>query len=82
MRLTAAALAFALLATPALAADTEGKITTVDRENMTITLQDGSTYRLPPEMDASAVSDGMDVVIAYRVNEDGERQITDMLLPD
>lgn len=82
MRLAAAALSLALLATPVLAADTEGKITTVDPENMTITLQDGSTYRLPPEMDVSAISDGMEIVIAYRVNEDGEKQITDMLLPE
>lgn len=82
MRIPAAVFSLALLATPAFAADTEGTITTVDEEQMTITLEDGSTYRLPPEIDMSAISDGMEVVIAYRVDDNGEKQITDMLLPE
>lgn len=82
MRIATAAFSLALFATPALAADAEGQITSVDQESMTITLQDGSTYKLPSEMDISALSDGMEVVVAYRVNDDGEKQITDMLLPE
>ncbi|MCT7373590.1 DUF1344 domain-containing protein [Chelativorans salis] len=82
MRIPAAILSLALLATPAIAADTEGTITTVDQERMTITLQDGETYKLPPEIDMSAISDGMEVVIAYRVADNGEKQIMDMLLPE
>lgn len=82
MRTAIALLALVLTSAPVLAADTEGTITSVDIETMTITLQDGSSYRLPAEIDMSAVADGMEVVIAYRVNESGEKQITDMLLPE
>lgn len=82
MRVPTALLALTLFSAPALASDTEGTITSVDRETMTITLQDGSTYKLPAEIDMSAVDNGMNVVIAYRVNESGEKQITDMLLPE
>ena len=82
MRIPAALLCLVLLAAPPLAADTEGTIAAIDTESMTITLEDGATYKLPPEMDVSAIADGMEVVIAYRVNENGERQITDMFLPE
>ena len=82
MRIAAVALLLGLSSLPALAADTEGKITAVDQQAMTITLEDGATYKLPAEIDLSAISDGMEVVIAYQVNENGERQITDMLLPE
>lgn len=83
MRAAIAALSLALLplTAPALAEDAEGQITKVDQESMTITLQDGSTYKLPPEMDVSGISDGMQVVLAYQVEDDGDRQITDMFLP-
>ncbi|WP_274425474.1 DUF1344 domain-containing protein [Chelativorans sp. YIM 93263] len=81
MRAITAALSLALLAAPALAEDAEGQITAVDEQDMTITLQDGSTYKLPPEMDVSGISDGMQVVLAYQIDDDGERQITDMFLP-
>lgn len=82
MRIAVAALFLGFFSVSALAAEAEGKIATVDPDAMTITLQDGNTYKLPPEMDMSGLSDGVDVVIAYRVDEKGERQITDMLLPE
>ncbi|WEX11949.1 DUF1344 domain-containing protein [Chelativorans sp. AA-79] len=82
MRIAVAALVLGLLAAPALAADTEGKITEVDPQAMTITLDDGSTYKLPAEIDMSAISDGVQVVLAYQENDKGERQITDMFLPE
>ncbi len=66
----------------ALAADTEGLIKKIDQDNWTITLDDGQTYKLPAEVDMSALSDGMDVVIAYRDAGNGVKQITDMVLPD
>ena len=81
MRLVAAALAFGLMTVSALAAETEGNITSIDEEQMTITLEDGNTYKLPAEIDISALSEGMEVVIAYR-EQDGVRQITDMVLPE
>jgi outer membrane lipoprotein SlyB len=82
MRLAAAAVILGLLAAPAFAAETEGTITQVNSEEMTITLQDGATYKLPPEIDMSVISSGVEVVIAYQVSEDGVRQITDMFLPE
>lgn len=81
MRLVAAALALGLMTASAMAAETEGNITSIDEEQMTITLEDGNTYKLPAEIDISALSEGMDVVIAYR-EQDGVRQITDMVLPE
>lgn len=84
MRLPALALSVALLGAsfPALAADTEGKITAVDPDNMTITLSDGSTYKLPSEMDTSGLESGDEVVIAYQVDSSGARQITDLYVPE
>lgn len=81
MRIIAAAFALFLAAGTALAADTEGQITAVDQDAMTITLADGQTYKLPAEIDMSAIEEGMEVVIAYR-ELDGVLQITDMLLPE
>lgn len=63
----------------AFAADTEGEIKQVDVDTMTITLDDGKTYRLPAEMDMSAISEGITVIIAYDAR-DGVNQITDLLI--
>lgn len=82
MRLAYAALALFLTAAPALADDTEGVIEAIDATKMTITLDDGQTYNLPDEADLTGISKGMDVVIAFRVLDDGEKQITDMVLPE
>ncbi|GAA4522955.1 hypothetical protein GCM10023174_04110 [Chelativorans composti] len=84
MRLPALILGTALIgfSFAASAADTEGRITAVDPENMTITLSDGSTYKLPPEMDMSGLSQGDQVVIAYQVDKSGVRQITDLFIPE
>jgi len=84
MRLSALVLGIALLGVsfPALAADTDGRITAVDPENMTLTLSDGSTYKLPSEMDTSGLEEGDEVVIAYQVDSAGARQITDLFVPE
>lgn len=83
MRLAVAVIAlFLSVASPALANDTEGTIQSIDTEKMTITLDDGQTYTLPAEMDVSGIETGMDIIIAYRVDEDGQKQITDMVLPE
>ncbi|GHD05868.1 DUF1344 domain-containing protein [Tianweitania populi] len=65
----------------AYAADTEGEIKKIDRDNLTITLSDGEKFKLPGEFDVTALEEGMDVVIAYD-EVDGEKLITDMQLPD
>ncbi|KFB10770.1 DUF1344 domain-containing protein [Nitratireductor basaltis] len=78
------ALALALatfLALPASAADTDGVVKSVDMEKMTVTLEDGQTYKLPAEMDASSIEAGSMVVIAYTEIE-GSKQITDLFVPE
>ncbi|WP_265515820.1 DUF1344 domain-containing protein [Nitratireductor luteus] len=84
MRIAAAALSLAIFLSPglALAADAEGTITKIDEETMTITLSDGVTYKLPQDMNLSGISTDVDVVIAYLEKENGEKQITDMFLPE
>ncbi|WP_295813426.1 DUF1344 domain-containing protein [uncultured Nitratireductor sp.] len=82
MRIFAAAIGLLMLASSAFALDAEGTVANVDPENLTITLENGQTYKLPSEMDVSAVEPGMDVILAYREVDNGEKQITDMLLPE
>ncbi len=82
MRLFAALMGLLMLVSSAFALDTEGKVANVDPEKLTITLDNGQTYKLPSEMDVSAIEPGMSVILAYREVEDGVKQITDMLLPE
>jgi hypothetical protein len=68
-----------LLATTsfAYAANDEGRIASIDREAMIITLENGNSYKLPGEFDMEAIAEGMEVLVAYDT-VDGERTITDM----
>jgi len=75
--LTGAVFATLLSATAALAGQTEGHIKKIDKDAMTMTLDDGKSYKLNAEMDVDALSAGMEVVIAYDVTS-GENVITDM----
>lgn len=79
--LTLSLVALVMSASVAMAAEADGRIRSVDKEKLTITLTDGNTYRLPSEVDVSAIIPGSDVVIAYE-EIDGVRQITDMALPE
>ena len=76
-KLIVMAAGFLAFATVAYAETTEGKITRVDSAAMTVVLDDGKTYKLPPEMDMSGIAAGIEILIAYDVN-DGVNQITDM----
>ncbi|MGY6708647.1 MAG: DUF1344 domain-containing protein [Rhizobiaceae bacterium] len=78
MRIAVAAFA-AFLATSGLAnaANDEGQITAIDTDAMTITLDNGNTYRLPGEFNIEAIDVGSQVLIAFD-QVDGRRQITDM----
>ena len=76
--LAAAALVFS---TAAFAAEAEGKITTVDRDNLTITLENGKSYKLPGEFDVEAIKEGMQVLLAYDKVGD-QNMITDMELSE
>jgi hypothetical protein len=70
-----------MLSTAALAAEAEGKIQAIDVESLTITLDDGKSYKLPGEFDVEALEEGMDVLLAYD-EVSGENLITDMQLPE
>ena len=37
----------------------------IDKDNLTITLSDGKSYKLPGEFDVDALKEGMDVILAY-----------------
>jgi hypothetical protein len=65
----------------AFAGQTEGLIQKVDKDTMTMTLDDGKSYKLNAEMDVDSLKPGMDVVIAFDVT-DGQNIITDMELPE
>ena len=70
-----------MMSSAALAAQTEGLIKTIDRDALTITLDDGKSYKLPGEFDLDAIQEGMDVVFAYD-DVNGVKMITDMQLPE
>jgi hypothetical protein len=77
----AAAAVLLLSVVGAQAADTEGTIRSIDRQNLTITLSDGEKFKLPGEFDVTVLEEGMDVVLAYDT-VGGEKLITDMQLPE
>ncbi|WP_439273423.1 DUF1344 domain-containing protein [Pseudochrobactrum sp. HB0163] len=61
-----------LLLTPffagtALADDAEGKITAINEDAETLTLDDGKEYRLPGEFDYSTIETGMKVIVTFDV---------------
>jgi hypothetical protein len=70
-----------IVSTVALAAEAEGKIQTVDRDNLTITLENGDSYKLPGEFDVDAIKEGMLVLLAYDKVGD-QNMITDMELSE
>jgi len=82
MRTLIGAFAAVLLAVSgAFAAEAEGHIKTIDRDNLTITLDDGKSYKLPGEFDIEAIQEGMDILLAYDKVGD-VNLITDMALAE
>ena len=82
MRTLIGAVAATLLySTAAFAGQTEGMIKKVDKDALTLTLDDGKSYKLNAETDLDSLKPGMDIVIAYDVTN-GENVVTDMQLPD
>lgn len=63
------------------AGQTEGLIKKIDKDAMTLTLDDGKSYKMNAEMDVDSLKPGMDVVIAYDVTG-GQNVITDMEIPE
>ena len=80
MRIMIGAL-MALASAAAFAAEAEGEIRSIDTENLTITLDDGKSYKLPGEFDMSAIAEGMEILIAYD-EVGGVNLITDMALSE
>ena len=76
-RVVAALAAILALSTAAFAAEAEGHITSIDRDKLTITLDDGKSYKLPGEFDMDAIKEGMEILLAYD-QIDGQNLITDM----
>ena len=76
-RMLGALAALLMLSGYTLAAEAEGHIKKIDRDKMTITLDDGKSYKLPGETDMDGIKEGMDVVLAYD-KVDGENLVTDM----
>ncbi|BAB53558.1 MULTISPECIES: DUF1344 domain-containing protein [Mesorhizobium] len=82
MRTLIGAVAATLLySTAAFAGQTEGLIKKIDKDALTLTLDDGKSYKLNAETDLDSLKPGMDIVIAYDVTN-GENVVTDMQLPD
>ena len=82
MRTLIAALTATFIASGvAFAAEAEGQITAIDKENAVITLDNGKSYKLPGELDVSTLKEGMNIVLAYD-EVGGENVITDMDLSE
>lgn len=79
--LIGAVAAVLLFSGAALAAEAEGQIKTIDRDALTITLDNGKSYKLPGEFDVDALKEGMEVLLAYD-EVSGENMITDMELSE
>ncbi|HTV69098.1 MAG TPA: DUF1344 domain-containing protein [Rhizobiaceae bacterium] len=61
----------------AYAAEAEGQIQSIDRDNLTITLDNGKSYKLPGEFDVDIIKEGMEILLAYD-EVGGQNLITDM----
>ena len=79
--LFAAIVATFALGSAAFAAEAEGQIKKIDTDKLTITLDNGKSYKLPGELDVSTLKEGMEIVLAYD-EVGGENVITDMELPE
>ncbi len=66
-----------LISTAAFAAQTEGLIKKIDRNALTITLDDGKTYQAPEEFDFNGLKAGVKVIVFY-TEVDGRRVINDL----
>ena len=77
--LIGAVAAMLTISTAAFAAEAEGLIKSIDKEKLTITLDNGKSYKLPGEFDVESIKEGMDILLAYD-EIGGENLITDMEL--
>ncbi len=66
-----AAVLLAVSSFAALADEASGQITDIDDSAMTVTLDDGNTYKLPDDVDTSSLMVGDNVTIEYSKDADG-----------
>jgi hypothetical protein len=72
--------AILMFATAAYAANAEGKISKLDKSTMTLTLDDGKTFKLSEEFNVEDYAEGMSVMISYdKINGDN---IVLQIIPD
>jgi Cu/Ag efflux protein CusF len=81
MRTLIGVFAALMISSAAIAAEAEGQIQSIDPDNLTITLDNGKTYKLPGEFQLDAIKEGMEILLAYDV-VGGENLITDMELSE
>jgi hypothetical protein len=79
--LIGAVIATLMFSGAAFAAEAEGQIKKIDIDQLTITLDDGKSYKLPGEFDVSSLKEGMEILLAYD-EIGGENLITDMELSE
>ena len=77
-----AAVLLAMSSFAALADEASGAITDVDATAMTITLDDGNTYVLPPDVDPASFQIGDEVTVEYVKDADGNLVASDVSLAD
>lgn len=65
----------------AQSADVEAKISKVDTDKLTITLDDGKTYQVPEEFNFDGLAAGVKVIVFYTL-VDGRRVVDDIQVSD
>jgi outer membrane lipoprotein SlyB len=69
----------ALSSLAALADEAQGAITSIDPTAMTVTLDDGNTYKLPASVDAASLQVGAKVTIQYSTDASGKLEATEIV---
>lgn len=64
-------------ASVAFAADASGTIKSIDKSNMSLTLDNGNTYELPSSVDLSNLKEGQKVSLTYS-EEDGKMKASEV----
>ncbi|MBA5776324.1 DUF1344 domain-containing protein [Stappia sp. F7233] len=79
-RMTALALS-AMIATSAIAGESEGHIVNIDNENATISLSDGQTYLIPVDFYVDDLQPGMKVRVVFD-EEGGQKVLADLQIEE
>ncbi len=77
-----AAVLLAMSSFAALADEASGSITNIDETAMTVTLDDGNTYKLPADVDPTSLQVGDAVTIEFDTDADGNLVASAVTLAD